>query len=138
MTGSDRPVPVPSPRRERIGWRRLPRRQKRLVAAAVVFVAAAVVALWGAQPQEYVTPSQLAGNPGRYEGVVIQLRGVVEGVNATERTFVLADDAANVTVSYSGLPDGFQVGKEVIAKGALVAVSPLVFQAQEIIVGHAR
>ncbi len=124
-------------RKGRAARKRLRRRQKRLALAAGVFAAAAVVALWGAQPPEFVTPSELAANPNGYAGV-IQLRGVVTDVNASARTFWIGDDAVNVTVAYAALPDGFQVGKEVIAKGRVLTVSPLVFQAQEIVVGHAR
>ena len=118
--------------------RRISRRNKRLAVAAVIVIVALVAAFWGAQPQEFVTPSQLAGNPSRYAGMTIQLRGLVTDLNATEGTFLVGDDIVNVTVEYTSLPEAFQVGKEVIVKGQIVTVSPLLFRAQEIVVGHAR
>lgn len=106
--------------------------------AAVIFVVAVFAALWGAQPQDFVTPSQLAANPSGYSGTLIQLRGVVTDLNASAKTFLVGDATVDVTVSYAILPEGFQVGKEIIARGKVVALSPLVFRAEKIVVGHAR
>jgi len=118
--------------------RRMSRRNKRLAVASAIVIVALVAAFWGAQPQEFVTPSQLAGNPSRYAGTTIQLRGLVTELNTTAGTFLVGDDIVNVTVEYTSLPEAFQVGKEVIVKGQIATVSPLVFTAQEIVVGHAR
>lgn len=129
---AEAPAEAPRPRR------RMSRRNKRLAVAAVIVIVALVAAFWGAQPQEFVTPSQLAGNPGRYAGQTIQLRGLVTYLNTTDGVFWVGDDIVNVTVTFRSLPEAFQVGKEVIVKGQIATVSPLVFAAQEIIVGHAR
>lgn len=106
--------------------------------AAAIFIVAVFFALWGAQPQDFVTPSQLAANPIGYSGALIQLRGVVNGLDTSARTFLVGDANANVTVSYTALPEGFQIGKEVIVKGRLVSLAPLVFTAEDIVVGHPR
>lgn len=118
--------------------RSLTRRQKRLAIAAAVFIIATFFALWGAQPQEFVTPSQLAANPSGYSGALIQLRGVVSGLDTSARTFLVGDAFTNVTVSYATLPEGFQIGKEVIVKGRVVSLAPVLFTAQDIVVGHPR
>jgi|SRR3990170_2499572 len=119
------------------GRRRIGRRQKRLILAAAVVVVALIATFWGAQTEEFVTPSQLAANPAGYAGTVIQLRGVVKALDASAQTFLLGDTAANVTVKYAVLPEAFQIGKEVIARGKVLTISPLLFEAQEIVVGHA-
>jgi len=135
---AEEPSPAEPPADAGRPRRRMSRRNKRLAAATAIVIVALVAAFWGAQPQEFVTSSQLAANPSRYAGLTIQLRGLVTELNATAGTFLLGDDVVNVTVRYTSLPEAFQVGKEVIVKGQIATVSPLVFAAQEIIVGHAR
>src|SRR4030065_845336 len=124
------------------------RRKKRLVIAVVVIVVALVVILWGWSTTggSFVDVSRIVDSsttsvPEKYLGKS-DLRGVVSDWDGgTDLDFELVDteDATkSIGITMTGtMPEGFETGKTVVAKGYLDESLPLHLTATEITVGGA-
>ncbi|MEE9116166.1 MAG: hypothetical protein V3U09_04635, partial [Thermoplasmata archaeon] len=69
---------------------RLTGKRKKLltaVAVLVIIALALVVGFWGNAPVPYMTVSQVIDNPNSYVDKEIEIKGLVENWNTTERTF---------------------------------------------------
>lgn len=121
-----------------------PRRQRMLVVVLVfagVSVAATLVlraldmnTMYFFGPEEVVTGVAPVGKAFRLGGLVVDGSFHRES-GSLEATFVVTDNVANVTVSYTGvLPDLFTEGQGMVANGMLRADG--VFIADEVLAKH--
>ncbi len=115
------------------------RKKRVVVVAVIIIVVAIIIAFWGTQPPRSYRPSEILQSPESYEGKNIQVRGIITSHNSTAKIFLLGDTVVNMTVSYTSLPEGFQIGIEMIVKGVLrKSDGNWIFNAQEVLVGHPR
>jgi cytochrome c-type biogenesis protein CcmE len=124
------------------------RRKKRILVAVVVIAVALVVIIWGwsSTGGSFVDVSAIVDAssttvPDKYLGK-IDVRGVVnEWSGGSDLDFKLVDtnDAGkSIDITMAGtLPEGFENGKTVVAKGNLDETLPLHLTASEITVGCA-
>ncbi|OGS44089.1 MAG: hypothetical protein A3K76_00655 [Euryarchaeota archaeon RBG_13_57_23] len=124
------------------------RRKRKLAVAAVVIAVALIVIVWGWSTTggSFVDVSQIvdssaASVPEKYLGK-IDIRGVVSewsGGTALEFDLVDTEDATkSISITMTGtMPEGFENGKTVVAKGYLDESLPLHMTATEITVGCA-
>lgn len=123
------------------------RRRKLLIAGAVIAVAVVVI-IWGWSTTggsfvdvHVIVDSSTTSVPEKYLGR-IDIRGVVSGWSGGESLeFSLLDTeepTKSIAVTVSGtVPEGFENGKTVVAKGYLDETLPLHMNAIEITVGCA-
>jgi len=130
---SEQPQPAARPRR-------ISKKKERVVVVTVLIVVIAIlIAFWGSQPQRTYSPTDIVNSPQQFIGKTVQVRGLAMEANTTNLTFVLGDFNKNLTVHYSALPTGFQVGIEMIVKGSVqMRDGDWGFVAQEVLVGHPK
>lgn len=122
------------------------RRKKKLVVATIVIAVALVVIIWGWSSTggsfvevSLIVDSSSTSVPEKYLGK-LDLRGVVsEWSGGADLEFVLLDaedSSKSISITVSGtIPEGFENGKTVVAKGYLDESLPLHMNATEITVG---
>ena len=124
------------------------RRKKRLAVATIVIVVALVVIIWGWSSTggsfvevSLIVDSSTTSVPEKYLGK-LDLRGIVsEWSGGADLDFELLDaedSSKSISITASGtIPEGFENGKTVVAKGYLDESLPLHMNATEITVGCA-
>ena len=124
------------------------RRKKKFVIAAIVIAVAFVVIIWGwsSTGGSFVDVSSIVDSsttsvPEKYLGK-IDIRGVVsEWSGGADLDFELVDDedsSKSISITMAGtMPEGFENGKTVVAKGYLDESLPLHMNANAITVGCA-
>lgn len=105
----------------------------RIVLAVVLMLGGTGIAVAGAAPQSTLTPSA-AQEADEGEASV---KGMIEQTDERNRTFVLTDGQAEVTVRMaSTLPEAVQDGRSIVAKGELTQTDGLtVLEADEVLIG---
>jgi len=126
------------------------RRKKKLMITAIVIIVALVILFWGwsSTGRSYLGVGTLVDSsatsiPAEYVGKSVEVQGIVSGWSGSSgaMSFKLVDmgDATkSMNVTMTGpLPEGFENGKTVVAKGELGSALPLLLTASEITVGCA-
>jgi cytochrome c-type biogenesis protein CcmE len=126
------------------------RRKKKIMITAIVIIVALVILFWGwsSTGRSYLGVGTLVDSsatsiPAKYVGKSVEVQGVVSGWSGGSgaMSFKLVDmgDATkSMNVTMTGpLPEGFENGKTVVAKGELGSALPLLLTASEITVGCA-
>lgn len=126
------------------------RRKKKIMIAALVIIVALVILFWGwsSTGRSYLGVGTLVDSsatsvPAKYVGKSVEVQGIVSGWSGGSgaMSFKLVDkeDATkSMDVTMTGtLPEGFENGKTVVAKGELRSTLPLLLAASEITVGCA-
>lgn len=120
------------------------RAHKAVVAAVVVLASLLLVVIAGQAPRAYLTPADVADDPGRYgEGGPVQVVAVVvdgsvrQGPDGQTHFAVQGDNATLDVVFPRGLSDAFGEGKWVVVTGTPVVDGDgsVVLQAEDVQIG---
>lgn len=105
----------------------------RIVLAAVLLLGGTGIAVAGASPQSTLTPSSAQEADAGQASV----KGMIEETDERNRTFVLTDGEAEITVRMaSTLPAAVQDGRSIVAKGELTHTDgSTALEADEVLIG---
>lgn len=125
------------------------RKKRKIVVGSIIILIALVIIFWGWSEtgnRNYLSVSQvlaeeelIAMNASKYCNVVIEVQGVVSEWDGISHLFRLVDKenaSMGIEINATGiLPDGFGIGKTIIARGMLLNELPITLVADGITIG---